>query len=144
MKILTKAFWVASLAVQTVCGEVVRAPTAWLEVLQLPLKGAVLTGAAPVGVVESSPVSPPLDPPQSPYPAVPGVRVVVFDGMVSLGTAVEARAPFWLRTVTTAPPGALVEMRVQIWGTEATSLEVTLEVVRVPSGRVPPLAEKVP
>src|SRR5690348_9206982 len=139
-----KAFWVGPETFQTVWAEVVRPPTAWLEVEQLPLKGATRAGEAPVGVVESRPVSLPPEPAQRPYPAVPGVRVVELEGMVSDGAAMEARAPFWLRTVITAPPGALVEMRVQIWGTELTSEEATAEVVRVPRSRVPPLPEKVP
>src|SRR5688572_28701717 len=43
-----------------------------------------------------------------------------------------------------APPGALVERRVQIWGTELTSEEPTAEVVRVPRATVPPKPAKVP
>src|SRR5688572_8092599 len=114
MKIRTKAFWVGSETDQTVWGLVVRAPTAWLEVEQLPLKGLERVGAAPTGAVESRPVSLPPEPPQRPYPAVPATRVVLELGMVSPGAEVEAREAFWDRTVTMAPPGALVERRVQI------------------------------
>src|SRR5688572_29360619 len=104
MKRRAKPFWTGPDTLQTIWAEVVRAPTEWLEVEQLPLKGAVLVGVAPIGVVESSPVSPPPDPPQRPYPAVPATRVAVELGMVSPGTEVEASAAFWLLTVMTAPP----------------------------------------
>ena len=65
-KSLTKPFWEGPDTDQTVCGLVVSAPTACPEVEQVPLKGAVAVGAAPVGVVVSVPVSPPVEPTQMP------------------------------------------------------------------------------
>src|SRR5512147_1335735 len=144
MKILAKAFWVGSFTLQTVCGEVVRPPTWWVEVEQAPPKGPARTGEAPTGVVASLPVSDPPSPTHRPYPVVPATRVAVEEGMVSEGLAMDLSAAFWERTVTTAPPGALVERRTQMWGTELTSEVATAEVVRLPRARVPPLPEKVP
>jgi hypothetical protein len=114
MKSLAKAFWVGSFTLQTICEEVVRPPTWWLEVEQLPPKGPALTGEAPTGVVESLPVSDPPPPAHRQYPVVPAARVALEEAMESLGEPLDLREAFWLMTVTTAPPGALVERRVQI------------------------------
>jgi hypothetical protein len=64
--------------------------------------------------------------------------------MVWAGVLIDVRAPYCERTVTTAPPVALVESLVQMCGTELTSDVVTAEVVSVARSRVPPLPAKVP
>jgi len=61
-----KAFWEGPETDQTVCGEVVRAPTEWLEVEQAPFQGAEAVGTAPGGVVVSRPESVPPEPAQRP------------------------------------------------------------------------------
>ena len=61
-----KAFWAGPEMDQTVWVEVVRPPTAWLEVEQALLKGAVRVGVAPAGVVVSRPESDPPSPAQRP------------------------------------------------------------------------------
>ena len=50
-----KAFCEGALMLVSDWKLVVSPPTAWFEVVQLPLKGAIAVGAAPVGVVVSRP-----------------------------------------------------------------------------------------
>ena len=61
-----KAFWLGPESDQTVCADVVSAPTAWDDVEQEPLNGAAAVGVAPTGVVASRPLSPPVEPAHSP------------------------------------------------------------------------------
>ena len=75
---------------------------------------------------------------------VPAVSVAVLEGMVSVGVETDLRLAFCERTVTMAPPGALVVTLEQMCGTEETSEEATLAVVRLPRLSAPPLPEKVP